>query len=90
MLEGRKIISLTENPQNIHLQCQMVRSQLNQLPLLSTSNQNMMMVHPQASLCQNSTLMTLLEGLFIAPGANGERLWAKVTRKVVEDIELAD
>ena len=64
MLEGRKIISLTPNPPNIQLQCQMMRSQLNQLPLLSTSNQGTMMVQPQASLCQNSTLMTLLEGPF--------------------------
>ena len=67
MLEGRKITSLTENPQNIQLQCQMGRSQLNQIPLLSISNQGMMMVQPQASLCQNSTLMTLLEGPFYYP-----------------------
>ena len=44
MLEGRKIISLTPNPLNIQLQCQMGRSQLNQIPLLSISNQGMMMV----------------------------------------------
>ena len=53
MLEGRKIISLTPSPPNIQLHCQMVRSQLNQLPLLSTSNQGMMMVQPQGSLYQN-------------------------------------
>ena len=35
--------------------------------LLSISNQGMMMVQPQASLCQNSTLMTLLEGPFYYP-----------------------
>ena len=67
MLEQRKIISLTENPLNIQLQCQMGRSQLNQIPLLSISNQGMMMVQPQACLCQNSTLMTLLEGPFYYP-----------------------
>ena len=54
-------------PPNIQLQCQMVRSQLNQPPVLSTSNQGMMMVQPQASLCQSSTLMTLLEGPFYYP-----------------------
>ena len=43
------------------------RSQLNQIPLLSISNQGMMMVQPQASLCQNSSLMTLLEGPFYYP-----------------------
>ena len=49
------------------------------------------MVQPQASLCLNSTLMTLLEGTFVLPpGHNGERLRAQVTRKVVEDIEQAD
>ena len=65
MLEGRKIISLTKNPLNIQPQCQMGRSQLHQTLLLSISNQGMMMVQPQANLCQDSTLMTLLEGLFI-------------------------
>ena len=46
------------------------------------------MVQPQAILCQDSTLMTLLEGPFLfTPGGNEERLRAKVTRKVVEDIE---
>ena len=68
----------------------MGRSQLHWTLLLSISNQGMMMVQPQASLCQNSTLMTLLEGPFLPPGDNGERLRAKVTRKVVEDIEQAD
>ena len=58
--------------------------------LLSTSNQGMMMVQPQGSLCQNSTLMTLLEGPFYYPLETMGRLRAKVTRKVVEDIEQAD
>ena len=47
------------------------------------------MVQLQASLCLN--LLTLLEGPFYyPPGDNGERLRAKVTRKVVEVIEKAD
>ena len=62
MLEGRKIISCTPNLPNIQVQCQMMRSQLNQLPLLSTSNQGMMMVQLQASPYLNSTQMMLLEG----------------------------
>ena len=45
----------------------MGRSQLNQILLLSISNQGMMMVQPQATLCQDSTLMTLLEGPFTTP-----------------------
>ena len=53
-----------KNPLNIQLQYQMGRSQLHQILLLSISNQGMMMVQPQASLCQDSTLMTLLEGPF--------------------------
>ena len=53
-----------ENPLNIQPQCQMGRSQLHQTLLLSISDQGMMMVQPQASLCQDSTLMTLLEGPF--------------------------
>ena len=64
---GRKIISLTKNPVNIQPQCQMGRSQLNQILVLSISNQGTMMVQPQASLCQDSTLMTLLEGPFYYP-----------------------
>ena len=68
----------------------MMRSQLNQLPLLSTSNQGMMMVQPQPSLCQNSTLITLLEGPFYYPWRQWEEAKAQVTRKVVEDIEQAD
>ena len=64
MMEGRKIISLTKNTLNIQPQCQMGNSQLHQTLLLSISNQGMMMVHPQASLYQDSTLMTLLEGPF--------------------------
>ena len=64
MLEGRKISSLTPDPPNIQLQRQMMRIQLNKLPLLSTSNQGMMVVQPQASLWQNSTL---LEGPFYYP-----------------------
>ena len=56
-----------KNPLNIQLQCQIRRSQLNQILLLSISNQGMMMVQPQASLCQDSTLMTLLEGPFYYP-----------------------
>ena len=43
----RKIISLTPNPPNIQLQCKMMRSKLNLLPLLSESNQGMMTVQPQ-------------------------------------------
>ena len=61
---GRKIISLTKIPLNIQFQCQMGRSQLHQILLLSISNQGMMMVQPQASLCQDSTLMSLLEEPF--------------------------
>ena len=61
---GEEDISLMENPLNIQLQCQMGISQLNQIPLLSVSNKSMMMVQPQASLCQNSTLMILCEGPF--------------------------
>ena len=53
-----------KNPLNIQPQCQMERSQLHQTLLLSISNQGMMMVQPPASLCQDSTLMTLLEGPF--------------------------
>ena len=53
-----------ENPLKLQPQCQMGRSQLHQTLLLSISNQGMMMVQPQASLCQDSTLMTLLEGPF--------------------------
>ena len=52
LLEGRKIISLTKNVLNIQPQCQMGRSQLHQTLLLSISNQGMMMVQPQASLCR--------------------------------------
>ena len=73
-----------ENPLNIQLQ-------IHQTLLLSISNQGMMMVQPQASLYQSSTQKILLEGTFLlTPGDNGERLRAKVTRKVVEDIEKAD
>ena len=39
----------------------------NEETLLSISNQGMMMVQPKASLCQNSTLMTLLEEPFYSP-----------------------
>ena len=62
MLEGRVIISLTPKISNIQLLCQMVKNQLGQIPQLSTSNQGMMMVQLQASLCQSSTQMSLLEG----------------------------
>ena len=55
------------NPTKPPTQCQMGRHQLNQIPLLSISNQGMMIVQPQASLCQNSSLMTLLEGPFHYP-----------------------
>ena len=67
MLEVRKIISLNPNTPNIQLHCQMGRNQLSLIPQLSTSNQGMMMVQPQASLCQTSTMMTLLEGPFYYP-----------------------
>ena len=77
MLEGRKIISLTPNPLNIQLQCQMGRSQLNLIPLLSISNQGMMMVQPQASLCQNSTLMILFKGPFSADNSVTFAMYAK-------------
>ena len=40
------------------------RSQLHQTLLLYISNQGMMLVQPQSSLCQDSTLMSLLEGPF--------------------------
>ena len=56
-----------EDPTKVQFKCQMERSQLNQIHLLSISNQGMMMVQPQASLCQDSTLMTLLEGPFYHP-----------------------
>ena len=65
MLEGRKIISLTKVQLKVQLLYQVGRSQLHQTLLLSISNQGMTMVQPQASLCQDSTLMTLLEGPFI-------------------------
>ena len=39
----------------------------NEETLLSISNQGMMMVQPKARLCQNSTLMTLLEEPFYCP-----------------------
>ena len=61
---GEEDHQLHENPLNILPQCHMGRSQLQQTLLLSISNQGMMMVQPQASLCQDSTLMTLLEGPF--------------------------
>ena len=50
------------------------------------------MVQLQASLYLSSTQMTLLEGpsYYTNPGDNGERLRAKVTRKVVEVIRKAD
>ena len=67
MMEGRKIISLTPNPINIQLLCQIRRYQLNQIPLMSISNQGMMMVQPQASLYQNSTLKILFKGPFYYP-----------------------
>ena len=41
--------------------------QIHQTHLLSISNQDMMMVQPQASLCQNSTQKILLEGLSCYP-----------------------
>ena len=68
----------------------MGRSQLHQTLLLSISNQGMMMVQPQASLCQDSTLIALLEGPFYYLLETMGRVRAKVTRKVVEDIEQAD
>ena len=64
MLDGRKFISLTKNQLKLQPQYQKGRSQLHQTLLLSISNQGMMMVQPQASLCQDSTLMDLLEGTF--------------------------
>ena len=67
-----------------------MRSQLNQLPLLSTSNQGMMMVQPQASLCQNSTLMTLLEGPFYYPRRQWGETKGKSHQKSGEDIEQVD
>ena len=76
MMEGRKIITLTKNPLNIQLQ-------IHQTHPLSISNQGMMMVQSQASLYQSSTQKILLEGHSCYPRA-------KVTRKVVEDIEKAD
>ena len=49
------------------------------------------MVQPQASCYQNSTQKIFLEGpSCYPPGDNVERFRAKVTRKVVEDIEKAD
>ena len=90
--DPRKIISITPNPPNTQLQCQMMRSQLNQLPLLSTSNQGMMMVQPQPSLCQNSNLMTLLEGPFYYPletmgrdyGQKSPEKWLKILSRQME------
>ena len=61
---GGEIINLTKHPLNIQPQSQMGRSPLHQTLLLSISNQGMMMVQPQTSLWQDSTLMTLLEGPF--------------------------
>ena len=51
----------------------------------------MMMVQPQASLCQKFNPDDLVGRTYLLPpGDNGERLRAKATRKVVEDIEQAD
>ena len=91
MLEGRKIISLTKNPLNIQPQCQMGRSQLNQILLLSVSNHGMMMVQTSNKPLRGFNPDDLVGRTFLLPpGDNGERLRAKVTRKVVEDIEQAD
>ena len=68
----------------------MVIKLLNQMSQLSSSNQGMMMIQLQASFCLSSIQMTLLEGPSYYPGDNGERMRAKVTRKVVEIIEKAD
>ena len=62
MLEARKIISLIPNPSNTQLHPQMVINLLNQMSQLSSSNQGMMVVQLQASLCLSSIQMTLLEG----------------------------
>ena len=49
------------------------------------------MVQPQASLLPGFNPDDLVGRTFLLPpGDNGERLRAKVTRKVVEDIEQAD
>ena len=51
----------------------------------------MMMVQPQASPLPGFNPDDLVGRTFLLPpGDNGERLRAKVTRKVVEDIEQAD
>ena len=68
----------------------MGRSQLHQILLLFISNQTMMMVQPQESVCQDSTQMTLLEGLFITSCGQWGETKSKVAIKVVEDIEQAD
>ena len=55
---------------------------------LTIQIKSQIMVQPQASLCQDSTLMTLLEGPFYyLLETMGESLMPKVTRKLVEDIE---
>ena len=59
-LDANLLHSLTKNPLNIQLQ-------IHQTHLLSISNQDMMMVQPQASLYQNSTQKILLEGLSCYP-----------------------
>ena len=86
MMEGRKIISLTKNPLNIQLQ-------IHQTHLLSISSQGMMHDDDPTSskpLPEFNPEDLVGRTFLLPPGDNGERLRAKVTRKVVEDIEKAD
>ena len=55
------------NPSNIQPHYQMLECQANLIPQLFTSDQDMMMVQPQASLYQNLTQRILLEGLSCYP-----------------------
>ena len=87
MLEGRKSISLMPSPLNIQLQCDMRRSHLNQITLLSIPNQGTTSSKPLPEFIPDDLVGW---NFLLPPGDNGERLRANITRKVVEDIEQAD
>ena len=84
MMEGRKIISLTKNPLNI-------QPQVHQTHLLSISNPRHDDSPTSSKPLPEFNPEYLIGRTFLLPPAdNGERLRAKVTRKLVEDIEEAD
>ena len=83
MMEGRKIISLTKNllkiqpdPSDTPAVC--IKSRHDDCP---TSSKPLPEFNPEDLVGRT---------FLLPPGDNGERLRAKVTRKVVEDIEKAD